>query len=159
MAKKLRRKQKVRHMVDLVRRLHSFRPDEAMAAAARAPDGIFRLEVHDWTYRGQDYRTTKLRLSDNRALKRLNLEKFSARRVRAPAIKAAELLQREMAFEPEVVAEVQNLLPAGMVELGVGGETAANNVGFNFQCKRLPSGEYWPTYDVPYLEHELRPIR
>ncbi len=142
------REEEAARVVNLVRRLQSFHLEDALAAATKAPPAAFQLSVTGWSCRGSEYRTTKITLRDEKALKKVDLEALK-RTLSPQAYKAAYLLQRDMSFDPLVIAEATNHLPSGMINLGIG-ELAAPGVGINlnFNCKSAAQRTYWPTLET-----------
>jgi hypothetical protein len=144
------REEKAARVVDLVRRLQSFHLEDALAAATKAPPDAFQFRVTEWTAQGREYRTTKITLHSEKALKSFDLT--SLKHTLSPqAYKAAYLLQRDMSFDPLVIAEAKNYLPTGMIDLAIGGEKVAMppiGINLNFNCRAVAGRPYWPTIET-----------
>ena len=140
---------KAQQVVDLVRRLQSFHLDHAFEALSKVPAGAVELQVKQWAVAGEEYRTTKIALSDEKALKSVDLSALK-KKLSPAAYKAALLLQRDMSFDPLVVAEASNHLPPGMIDIAIGGTGRVAMVGIviNFNCKRSGSRQHWPTLET-----------
>ena len=142
-------------VVDLVRRLQSFHLDHAFEALSKAPAGAVELQVKQWAAAGDEYRTTKITLLNEKALKNIKLADLK-KKLSPEAYKAASLLQRDMSFDPLVVAEASNQLPPGMIAIAIGGagQMAAVGINIHINCKRSAARPYWPPLETP--EHLAR---
>ena len=145
---------KVQQVVDLVRRLQSFHLEHAFEAVSKAPKGGgIKIRVRQWAGAGEEYRQTNISVLDGKALKNVDLAELK-KKVSPEAYKAALLLQRDMSFDPVVLAEVSNQLPPGMIDIEMGGtgQMAAVGINININCKKIGTRPYWPVLEAPVLK-------
>jgi hypothetical protein len=138
---------RVKEAVQLVKRLQTFdlASEEGIAGL---PKDVFDVEVKSETLpTGTELRTTTIRVSDPDALKALDVKKLQTHT--SPEVaKVGALAKRIGAFNPKVLDEATNFLPAGMIAMNLDAARLAadNNAGINFQFRfmKLRNGEFWP---------------
>lgn len=140
-------------LVVIIKRLITFDLEDILDGARKIPPGVVDIQVKDRVKNGEDYRTIKVSLSNEKALKDLDLDNL--KKVATPqVVKAASLLKRNMSFDPKVVCQAQNMVPHGMIEISVTSSAstgvANNNNNFNSNKRKkkdassADSAVYWP---------------
>ena len=141
--------EKVRELVDLIKRLQTFNLADGRAVLAKLPPGIISVEAKTFTWRDATYLRAKVSILDPKALRRLDFKQYAPAAPLA-ALKAGQVLQKMASFEPDVVSEARNVLPKGMIgALPVDPAVVDVNNEFNNNKRKVAEGLYWP---IPFEE-------
>lgn len=135
--------QQVNEAVTIVKRLQTFDLNTMLSGARKVPRGVVVIRSRDFSKGGAKYQRTEVSVPDEEALKALNLAEYAAS---PEVVKAGNLLQRFVSFDPGVIVEAKNYLPTGMIDMAVGGGAAMPPIGININinCKKLSERVYWP---------------
>lgn len=134
-------KKQINDTIEAIKRLQTFNGIGMLRGIRTIPKEVGGVQIKSTKLRQTSFISTSITLKDEEALKKLDTGKL--RKIDPKLAKAVDIIKR-IDFSPEIIDEVVNYLPSGMLDMSLGGVAANTGININFNCKRLPEGGYWP---------------